>query len=388
MVNILVIGCDNREDLLLPFKNLVTKSNLYFIKYNREKGNNYTKYGVVINWEEYKDAYSLLRKNNIIRVVFYSYEELKHIALRVAAKELGIKCSHLDHGIRIYKEHLKLSTHKRKYIFFLILPKFLLSRFYFCTFIKAKKESKIFLWKYNIIRQTKDIIQIGSFFPDSEYFILDQYICYSPFVRDGLIKELKVDPAKIQTKFIGFPKFNVLNNLQYSTQSRNILFIDQPFHEHKLFGWTKHEKEKFWIDLRKKLSDKKFNLIVKPHPVSDKSVYKKLDIEIDNNIGKDFFAVMGFYSTLLLPLVAEANIPVICFNNHPEKLEEIQNHFLVKAKMAIGIDKIDDIDLSYSTIESFLRTKQQNLNAFIEYFLYKKDELFSKRLVDILIADE
>ena len=38
----------------------------------------------------------------IKKIIFYEYETFNNIALRAAAKQLGIRCYHLEHGYRDY----------------------------------------------------------------------------------------------------------------------------------------------------------------------------------------------------------------------------------------------------------------------------------------------
>ena len=215
--NILIIGDYSRKDLLYPFKLLIGKINMYFLTYYSAKelpSRDASQYGTILFWNEYSSGLELIKKLKIKKIIFYEYETFNNIALRAAAKELGIKCCHLEHGYRDYDLLKKLDKNPKtvkqivfKIYFFNYLKLFFISRFYYNTYKKCNNELKKQLLLFYKTRSSYGILSTFKKI-DSPLLKLDFYINFSSenFKYFRTKHHLK-DNFK-HFKLIGFPQFD------------------------------------------------------------------------------------------------------------------------------------------------------------------------------------
>lgn len=396
--NVLVIGCGNRKDLLEPFDLLKEKTNMFFLTYYSYKqlpNQNAKEFGSVVFWNDFSSGFDLLIKLDIHKMIFYEYESYNNIAIRAAAKQIGIKCYHLDHGFRGSVEAaLKISKNGRswkKYIykipFVSYFKLFFFSRFYYNTYFQCNYDLKKQLLTYYKIRSQLDILSTFERI-SSSLLRLDFYITYS---REGLnffIVYHHLNKVFKNYKFIGFPQFDELaiNAKKKSNGCSNkLLFIDQPFYEQNSFGWTLKHKVSFLEDLKALVKALNIELIIKSHPLNDISIYKNLGCKvIDVNIFSDFLYsyVIGFNSTLLFSLASIPNTLLFCLNNHPKPFEEIKDNVFVKEKVAIGLNQLSDFPENFSSI----KTNEKDRKEFIKKFLFKFDGKGKERLAKIILS--
>lgn len=395
--NILIIGDYSRKDLLYPFKLLIGKINMYFLTYYSAKelpSRDASQYGTILFWNEYSSGLELIKKLKIKKIIFYEYETFNNIALRAAAKELGIKCCHLEHGYRDYDLLKKLDKNPKtvkqivfKIYFFNYLKLFFISRFYYNTYKKCNNELKKQLLLFYKTRSSYGILSTFKKI-DSPLLKLDFYINFSSenFKYFRTKHHLK-DNFK-HFKLIGFPQFDNVpmaakSNLNFN--SNKLLFIDQPFLEQNLFGWTPKHKFSFLTELQELATTLKLKLIIKPHPINDNSFYDNLDCEIINENIFDNYSysyVIGFNSTLLFPLATIPNTLLICLNSHPEPFQSIENNIFVKNKVAIGLNQLSD--LSRKSLKTKVLAKDRK--SFVKKYLYKFDGRSKSRLTKIILS--
>ena len=395
--NILIIGDYSRKDILSPFKLLIGKINMYFLTYYSAKelpSRDASQYGTILFWNEYSSGFELIKKLKIKKIIFYEYETFNNIALRAAAKQLGIRCYHLEHGYRdnifeLSDEYMNSEIEKiiYKIPFVSYFKLFFRSRFYYNTYKKCNNELKKQLL---IFYKTRSIYGILSTFKkiDSPLLKLDFYINFSSenFKYFRTKHHLK-DNFK-HFKLIGFPQFDnvpLAAKSNLNLNSNKLLFIDQPFLEQNLFGWTPKHKFSFLTELQELATTLKLKLIIKPHPINDNSFYDNLDCEIiTENIfdNYSYSYVIGFNSTLLFPIATIPNTFLICLNNHPEPFQIIENNIFVKNKVAIGLNQLSD--LSKKSLKMKVMAKDRK--SFVKKYLYKFDGRSKSRLTKIILS--
>ena len=394
--NILIIGEYSREDLLAPFELLKEKTNMFFLTYfsfEQLPNQNANEFGSVVFWNEFSSGFDLLTKLDIHKIIFYEYESYNNIALRAAAKQLGIICCHLDHGFKDYTFSKNLPEKKTvkqllsKFPFVSYFKLFFISRFYYNTYKKCNNE-----WKKQllIIYKTRSSYSILSTFKkiNNPLLKLDLYLVFSP-ENFKSFKYLHHLPENFKDyKFIGLPNFDEAFKIKNKSNknSKKLLLIDQPFYEQNLFGWTKELKFNFLKKLKKVAKENGLKIIIKPHPLNESSIYKSLNCEIvTENIFDNYCYsyVIGFYSTLLLPISSIHSTLLICLNNHPVPFQIIENNIFVKGKVAIGLNQLSD--LSEKSLK--MKVLAEDRKAFTKKYLYKFDGRSKSRLTKIILSN-
>ena len=394
--NILIIGEYSRKDLLAPFELLKEKTNMFFLTYfsfEHLPNQNANEFGSVVFWNEFSSGFDLLTKLDIHKVIFYEYESYNNIALRAAAKQLEIICCHLDHGLKDYNILKGLSEKKIgkqllfKVPFISYFNLFFVSRFYYNTYKKCNTELKKQLL---IIYKTRSRYSILSTFKkiNTPLLKLDLYLVFSP-ENFKFIKLLHHLPENFKDhKFIGLSQFDEAFKVKNKSikNSKKLLLIDQPFYEQNLFGWTKELKFNFLNNLKKVAQENGLEIIIKPHPHNDISIYKKTLCEVVRNVLFENYSyryVVGFYSTLLLPIAAIPSTLLICLNNHPEPFQSIEDNVFVKGKVAIGLNQLSD--LSKESLK--MKVLAEDRKAFVKKYLYKFDGRSKSRLTKIILSN-
>ncbi|MDX5423409.1 MAG: hypothetical protein LPK14_14225, partial [Hymenobacteraceae bacterium] len=150
------------------------------------------------------------------------------------------------------------------------------------------------------------------------------------------------------------------------------------------------------LQISKIVASHGYHLYVKPHPTQE-SFYKEYLVDhvaasiIDfdelheklagNNI------VIGFFSTLLLPLTALPHTTVLTLENHPAGRLNVSKSF-IDAGVAHPIYDLEELHEVLPRIEEIHRKQLPNKAKFTEDWLYKFDWKSGERLRDILLSDD
>lgn len=408
--NVLIVGDYNREDFLYVAKVIHEDFNVYFLEYthrNEIKSDHYKKWGQAIFWGQFKDAFELLEVVKPKWVLFYFIESFNHVALNVTCKYVGVKTYHMEHGIRSYElleSNINQRIIKNEKPFDLLkklrnIKSRIKGRMFFQkTVEKLPTNYKTFLIEYFQVRGSNSIFETFQKI-SSPFRVADCYISFSPKIFEFHQKSDHL-PENHPVKFIGCPSFDNLVESSTTLNSRgaNILFIDNAFETQKLFGWNNQIKMEFLDQLVDFAISANKKIWIKPHPYSDPCIYAKSKKNPSVNYinsDKEFrYAVLdcriilGFYSTLLMPLMAFND--TICFSleMHPNPAKEGLSTFLVESgaiRKIISWKELGDVFNCLDVEANKQKTKKQQ---FIDDWLYKFDGKSTERLRTILVQNE
>jgi len=407
--NVLVVGDFNRSDFLFVAKQLYKEANFYFIEYLNEKSLQNTeclKYGEVLYWKDFNDAYELINKIRPVKVIFYFIESYNHVALNVACKVNNIPTYHLEHGLRFSLSYYKsinksklvqaksISRFKRLSGITEVFDKYRNRRFFQHTARKSPSKERLFLAEYYNIRSKNGIFDTFQQLK-SNLRLPDSYISFSPLIFN-YHKELEDLPDNYPVEFIGIPQFDAFYKWeQVSVSGEHILFIDQPLHEQQLYGWSRAGKEFFLKTLAHQILLLKKKLYIKPHPLNDLELYNELltsgDVKLVANdwevVVTDINAVLGFSSTLLLPFMAMDHISCFTLEMHPEQMELPYSQFLLESGACNVIYSFEELALRLKEWRRWHIKQKEAKKSFIENYMYKFDGKSSVRLKNILLGE-
>lgn len=412
MKNIIIVGDYSRDDFIYVAKILKGKFEVYFLEYfdeSHEINTAYSKWGKAIYWKDYKNAIELIDTVQPALVLYYFIESFNHVALNVACKFRGIKTFHLEHGIRYYEiqkyynqspnnsiappvwDRLKKLTEFRK-----LRSRIKGRLFYHNTAKNLPAEYKNFLEEYFKVRKAKNIFETFEQVKNP-LRIADQYISFSPEIYK-FHKESDHLPGDYPVSFIGCPSFDYLADcMQNAQEAKDIVFIDNAFESQDLFGWTKENKKQLLshlVTLSQKLNKR---LLIKAHPYSADEVYA--DVK-DSNLAsliyrdEDFkeailssAIVIGFYSTLLMPLMALPYTTCFSLEMHPMAPGIKLSSFLVNTGAIEEIISWEELETKIGNLPALHQQQVSKKREFIDNWLYKFDGRSGERLKHILLSE-
>jgi hypothetical protein len=390
--NLLIVGDYGRNDVLKDLELIYIKANLFFIEFETPKAltnDNYKSYGTAVFWKDFSDAFTLLEKLKINKVVFYVFESFKHIALRTAGLQLCIPCWHLEHGFRSYEIQKGIAPPVKFVSFFkkkvILLKMFFYSNFYKNTWFKSTKRFREQLSQYYVLRALNTPFNTFEGL-ECEILKLDFYINFVPQNFDFFIKNHKLGDSFSNVSFIGIPKFDELalqstKDIELNTNA--ILFIEENLAAQSLYGWN-YENTKYLLDrLVEKTTEWDMSLVVKLHPLTKPDFFKQFKCSFasdDFNNSFNYKYIIGFNSTMLLPLAAFRSVTIFCLKA-PDPNHDYKNH-LVESKVAWELLTIDHLTQNMLDIPI---DENARLN-YIEEWLYEFDGMSGQRLLSLLTS--
>lgn len=367
----------------------------------KTRQNIYVKYGQAYLWNNFKDAYHLLSSLEITKVIFLHFGDYNEIAIRVACKKHSINTFMLSHGVsfpdqmerqnQIDLNTNKLWKNKLKNNFAVRSLTYFKNVFYRNTVNRSKKNDQKFLKTYYKTRAKNTMLD--SFKKINHSLLkLDFYIAFNRNNKNWFIKKHHININNHNKILLtGFPSFDVFYklNADYELNSSSILFIDQPFYEKSLFGWEISHKKKLFNYL---LETGK-QILIKPHPLCDLSFWKEYpQIKIISD-EEDFLTkvvstsiIIGFNSTLLLPLCALKNKAVFALETHPlPQKKPYFSDFLTTSGVAKQITSLNQLKGELLDTQKLIENQNKFKPQFCEEWLHKFDGNSTQRLTDILL---
>lgn len=405
--SLIIVGDFNRSDFLYVAKILKDNYNIYFLEYTLKleiERDEYKQYGEAIFWSDFNSAQDLINKIKPAKVLFYFIETFNHVAVNVACKVAGIKTYHIEHGIRSH-DFLKidfsipaLSLKDKLKNYAAIIGTFrtrLKGRQFFKNTVKnLPTEHADFLTHYFKIRKKESIAKTFELVK-SEYRLADMYISFSPKIFDFHILNDHL-PATYPVKFIGCPSFDYLAELKVENPgNETILFIDSGFETQLLFGWNEDNKKVFLQYLLDFAESTGKKLLIKIHPYGNVALYEEIisnrNASIITNAQfvdgiKSSTIIIGFYSTLLMPLMAMKHTVCFSLEMHPAPIAKPLSGFLTKTGASLQIKSWEEMYKAYKNIDVVYQQQLIAKDAFIQNWLYQFDGKSSERFIQALHA--
>ncbi len=383
----------NREDFIKLFDSLDVVPHWLYWHYSEQITDNAKQLPNTIFWHEYKNATQLLKSNQISKVVFFHIENFFEVVLKLTCDQLGIPTVMMDHGFQDYfvrinsvpagsntiqlgKPGLFKKIQNRAFLFRSerALPKNTRVRF------QEYKQNRSLYNSLKAYDETSDV----SFLRPSKFvsFSLINFKYYQRMYR------LNEDEVAKQVEFIGFPYFDDFHvqSLKFAGSKKNqILYIDQPFEQDEIHGWTMDLKEKFINDLVHICDENKITLCVKTHPRSQITIWEKhksiVIVEQAELVSTSMesIALLGYYSTLLIPLISLKNSICVTLDIHPDGEEKLSS-FFTELGVAKSITDLTQLESILIQKEAILSAQNENRAHFIENVFYKFDGKSSLRL--------
>lgn len=395
----LVVGDYNRQDFIAPFYNLPSTIKLYFIEHldsTYVKKADFPANTEVIFWKDYSDAYQLLNQLRIEKIFFFFIEAYNHVALRAAADELGIKTVHVEHGLRFNVPAPRIAVINKKNS----LPEVGLKNrlrnftFYLNTILKSKRENLVQLIKFYLIRR-QGIDKI--YHPAVRKVITpDIFISFSSEVFKHHVNKLNL--STFDVIYTGIPQFDHLVTLVCNEKlNPNIVFIDQPFVEQGILGWTDEHRGRLLGEIIRICKKQGRKFLCKIHPASSadfwgtfaKANSDTVEILDDNSFKEAIvnnYLILGFCSTLHLPLVSLPHTVLLCLEIHPIDVIVQPSSILTEAGVATSITSFNEIE-KFLVLAEEEHKKQKAFKAeFTKKYLYKADGHSSERFVEAILS--
>ena len=407
--NLIIVGDYNRSDFLYVARVMHEHYNIYFLEYTHEAeiiSDQYKKWGKAIFWGDYKDALDLVDQIKPKMVVFYFIETFNHVALNVTCRYKGIRTYHMEHGIRNYEMLQANINHiagQRKLTLADMLRKLkdirsrVKGRFFFQnTVAKLPETYSHFLKEYFRVRGSKTVFETFCEV-NNPLRIADSYISFSPKIFQFHKKSDHL-PESYPVHFIGCPSFDYLADSAINISAgNNILFIDNAFETYHIFGWHEENKIQFLDQLVSFVESRNKKLWIKPHPYANEKVYaasKKCRnvsfIEDEKNFDEainDSKIIIGFYSTLLMPMMAMEHTVCFSLEMHPSSPEKEPSMFLVETGATKKINNWEQLGNAFENLDEISDEQKRFKKKFIEDWLYKFDGKSTERLRNILLNE-
>ena len=404
---ILLVGDYNRDDFLYVAKFLHKEIDFYFIEHisqNYVTNSGCFRYGNVLFWKDFCDAYELLDQIRPDKVVFYFIESYCHVALNVACGVKSVPTFHLEHGVRYPLVHYEMILQSKPPIkrpagfygtrlreFF---DRYKSRRFFRHTQKNSPDSERAFLRQYFGVRSRHSIHETYKKLK-SKYRLADTYISFSPEIFN-FHKELEDLPDDYPVKHIGIPMFDKFFAWRHLLDSgENILLIDQPLWELGLFGWTKTYRAFFLENLQQIALSMNKKLHIKPHPLNDLSLYEPIkkagDVQIMEaedweSVVPDINTVLGISSTLLMPFLGMDHVCCFTMEMQPAQVEFQGSQFYVKSGVCDPVISFDELRQKMNKRRTWHQKQQASKEHFIHKWMYRFDGNCSKRLKEILLA--
>jgi len=405
MPNILVVGNYNRRDFLDLFWAAKGQCNFYFLEFASRKevrGNYYQSFGKAIFWGDYHDAFDLLKKIKPHKVIYFFIESYHHVALNLACKLANIKTYLLDHGIRDVNINIRLSDYSKVIkeikteVFYDRITQLLLrlkTRLFLLNTLKVLPQTEAnFLRNYIKVRKVNSIWETYKLIP-SLLRLADAYITFSEKTYEAH-QAIDYLPSNYPVHFIGIPYFDRFTQIRpINTKNRTILFIDQGLAVPGLFGWNRQNYKQFQDKFLETCAKLNYKIKIKLHPrqsILDWEETAISSIITDAELPKiltECKIVLGFTSTLLLPLAALPHTTLITLENHPAGKLDVSKSF-IDAGVAHPVYSLDDLPWALENIEKLHQQQLPNKKQFEKDWLYKFDGKAGERLRAILLSDE
>jgi hypothetical protein len=393
---ILVTGTMSRPDLLAMFDGLGEAARLVFVEYAAEWGEGvssglYAGYGALRTWETSGSAKRLLDEVHPDLVAFVSCTSYNQVALRCAAGARGVRCVHLEHGLRRAPASPfgltaaqpgggpRLSSWRTH-----------------AFFGRSALQDRRAAWP--LLRYAADVSVRGSsdetLCRHADLRRLDHYISFSAECFDYHRHVDRVAGRERAVTFVGVPQFDVYaaQGARQVDESAAIL-VDHQLVNDGLLGWDLAFRDRWAAELASTLADAGMTLHVKEHPGDRTRTWQRLgarNVRIVHEselpaLAREARTVLGLASTLQMPLAALAHVAHIALELHP-MAGAVAAQAFVDAGVAEPVRSFAELAAALARRAEIAATQRRSKAAFERRFLFALDGRSGERFREALLS--
>jgi hypothetical protein len=360
----------------------------------------------VYYWSAFISPDELLRKIKPDRIVFFEILDQRQIALLVAANKKAVKTFYLDHGAAGNKEFAIKRANQKNY-FRKKKMGYLLRRLKGASWLMLK--SKLFYYS-----ALPHLSSLGSVL---RYFRLPFSMLFSPpnkalrnciFVermpyRFIVFNKPNFEQTQVYTGapeekaiFTGIPFFDSYYSYRNSP-GNHVSYIDHPYLEEKLLGWTPEYHRKIAKHLFDFSKSKRIKVLVKLHPRSDLSLWHSYGFD------SPFFQVVQFgdltkqllesklilaYSSSMVNGFLCAKKNVVLLGWHPEP--GIFGADFSKTGLCHFSPSPDELEpkFDYFVSNNLSLTNEASYQEFLKEFNHPFDGKATERVIEAIVGHE
>lgn len=396
MNNIILIFPENRTDL---YSYLATDSeNHYSILFNENPTETVVLPFFIKNqyfWNNYRTPYDFIKDTHPKSIIFFEIFDFRQIALAVAAHKLGVNTIFLDHGITsessLYSEReqpLRKMLSKKIHNVFTRFFKIIKVRWFYFSAIRSIDFFELLQFIYLpflfAFKENTNAIHKVTFVGNT----INTFILFSKnnFSRYNYLYHL----AHKNISYTGIPYFDYLKN---SHDGDHIIYIDHPYLEEKLYGWSEKHHETIARKLNSFSKQHQVNLYIKLHPKSQKEIWKSynltssyLHVIQDGNFEKLYSGanlILSFSSTMVAGFLSGFKNLVLLGWHPTPRIVGVDYSLTNLCHKSL---QLAELETKYSNWLSANKSKQ-NKAAYIEFirnFNYPFDGNATKRIIEVI----
>jgi len=396
---VLVTGTISRADIAEMFRPLAAGCDLTFVEYEREWGEGvdaavYRGLGELTTWEAHRSANELLDSVRPSRIVLLFTSSLNQVALRAAARARGIETVHVEHGYRLPASDVpsvrptptaagepRLSGW-RTHSFFLRSsfersPTVVQQLLAYAAAVARSGVTPTVLRRFADLRRP------------------DRYVSYSQECFD-YHRDIDVIPPAVDamTVFTGVPQFDDFEVWASVKPAREAVLIDHQFHNVGWFGWNLDFRREWVQQLGRAVADAGIEqLYVKLHPGDRSNAWDSIIGERIRVVDRDELPelarrvsfVLGSFSTMQMPFVAQPHIATISLEIHPESGRFPSRRF-VEAGVSEPVRSFDGLRGLLVRTDALRAQQDPAKSAFTERFLERLDGRAGSRITEAILS--
>jgi hypothetical protein len=337
-LKLLLIAPTDRKDFYNQLKE-VANAEIYILWHVRKKDSTSDKLLPFIKgqyyWGDYITPYKLLKKTKPDKIVFFEIIDLRQIALIIAARSMKISTFYLEHGAAGNREAAIYRWSEKSFLqdklpqllsrlttsFFDIISAKLFYYSVYKKFGSITSYVKFLLLPFKMLSASPNKVLSKNIFRER---VPDRAIVFNQINFEAF--ELYTGINKQDAYLTGLPFFDKYYRSKPSV-SDHVVYIEHPYLEQSLLGWTKKHHEKIAASLNDFAVSRRVKLYIKLHPFSNRlnwSAYnlngRYIEILQQGEFEQLYLnakLILGFSSSLITGLLcAKKNIVLLGW--HPE----------------------------------------------------------------------
>jgi hypothetical protein len=392
---ILVTGTMSRADIVAAFGPVKDEADLAFVEYAAEWGAGvvsevYDGYGTLRTWETSGSARALLGRVRPDLVAFVSCGSYNQVALRCAARARGIRCVHVEHGLRRAPEASLLlaasgaATAPR-------LSSWRTHAFAARSIARDRRAPAILRYMADVsVRGPSD----DALRRHADIRRLDHYISFAPesFGYHRAVDRLEDESA---VTYVGVPQFDVFASTSGDVIDESAaILVDHQLVNQGLLGWDVGFRDRWAAGLASTLAAAGLTLYVKEHPGDRTRTWQRLgarNVQVLSgpelpDIARRARVVLGLASTLQMPLAALPHVAHIALEMHPRPRQVVAQAF-VSAGVAEPVSNLAELAHALARRVEIAAAQRSSKAAFERRFLHRLDGRAGARFRDALLAE-